>query len=55
MFTLKEQACLTSCGIPYPNLSLSQTEDPKACDKGVLVFQVANMATEVCLRGLPVL
>ena len=25
MFTLKEQACLTSCGIPFLNLSLSQT------------------------------
>ena len=31
------------------------TEDPEACDKGVVVFQVANMATEVCLRRLPVL
>ena len=31
------------------------TEDPKACDKGVVVYQVANMATEVCLRRLPVL
>ena len=31
------------------------TEDPKACGKGVVVFQVANMATEVCLRRLPVL
>jgi hypothetical protein len=28
------------------------TEDPKACDKGVVVFQVANMATEVCLPVL---
>ena len=25
------------------------TEDPKACDKGVLVFPFANMATEVWL------
>ena len=31
------------------------TEDPKACDKGVVVFQVSNLATEVCLRRLPVL
>ena len=31
------------------------TEDPKACDKGVVVFQVDNMATEVCVRRLPVL
>ena len=31
------------------------TEDPKACDKCVVVFHVANMATEVCVRWLPVL
>ena len=31
------------------------TEDQKACDKGVVVFQDANMVTEVCLRRLPVL
>ena len=31
------------------------TEDPKACDKGVVVFQLAKLATEGCLRKLPVL
>ena len=31
------------------------TKDPKACDKVVVVFQVGNLATEVCLRRLPVL
>ena len=25
--------------------------DPKACDKGVVVFQAANIATEVCLKS----
>ena len=25
--------------------------DPKACDKGVVVFQATNMATEVCLKS----
>ena len=30
---------------------LSAKIDPKACDKGVIVFQFANMATEVCRKS----
>ena len=25
--------------------------DPKACDKGIVVFQAANMAIKVCLKS----
>ena len=61
MFTPKQQAC----PVPLSDIEIDidiefgfgrpWSKDPKACDKSVVAFQVANMATKVCLRRLPVL
>ena len=33
----------------------SATIDPEVCDKCVVVYKVARMATEPCIRSLPVI